>query len=82
VSLVNHYKKEYILQNNVEHWDKIVFMITSPDIAKKFNFAANTELDIKVLDNPLKIADLKQKIVEFLNAPKDFERFIKILSVD
>ena len=67
---------------DVEHWDKIVFMITSPDITKKLNLTANTELDIKVLDNPYKVADIKQKVIEFLNAPNDYKNSIKVLAVD
>ena len=54
---------------DVQHWDKIVFMITSPDIARRVNLTVNTELDIKVLDDPHKVSDVKQKVLDFLKIP-------------
>ena len=59
--------------NNVQHWDKIVF---------KFKFALHVDplnpsdpsldtgrtYDIKVLDNPALVADINQKINDFLRA--------------
>ena len=44
-------------------------MITSPDIARRVNLTANTELDIKVLDDPHKVSDVKQKVLDFLKIP-------------
>lgn len=69
-------------EENVNHWDKIIFMIKSPELARKAGFAPNTELDIKVLDDPKKVADIKQKVLNFLglrNAPRNT---IQILDVD
>ena len=66
---------------NVQHWDKIVFYIASPDLARRLNLPMNTELDIKVLDDPLKVADLKQKVLTFLNAPDELRSSIQILEV-
>ena len=37
--------------NYIQHWDKIIFNIVSPTLAKKVNLTANTEIDIKVLDS-------------------------------
>ncbi len=54
---------------NVQHWDKIVFSIKNRDLAEKLNLTANTELDIKVLYYPTSVADIKQKFLDFLNAP-------------
>jgi hypothetical protein len=54
---------------NVQHWDKIVFSIKNRDLAEKLNLTANTELDIKVLYYPTSVADIKQKVLDFLNAP-------------
>jgi len=68
--------------NDVQHWDKIVFMITSPAIARQVNLTANTELDVKVLDDPHKVADVKQKVLDFLKIPKAPKTAIKILTVD
>jgi hypothetical protein len=68
---------------NVHHWDKIVFSITSA-LAKRVNLTANTELDIKVLDDPTKVADIKQKVLNFLHVPNipAFRNSTKIIDVD
>jgi hypothetical protein len=66
---------------NIQHWDKIVFLIRSPELAQRVNLTANTELDIKVLDDPLKVADLKQKVLTFLNVPDEPRDSIQILEV-
>jgi YVTN family beta-propeller protein len=69
-------------EDNVKHWDKIVFDITDPNIAKKLNLTANTELDIKVLDDPKKVADIKQKVLDFLKVPNENKSSIQILDVE
>jgi hypothetical protein len=58
---------------NVQHWDKIVFQINesglttgTADIAA---FPTNTPLDIKVLDDPRTFADIKKKVLDFLELP-------------
>ena len=66
---------------NVQHWDKIVFFIRSPDLSKRVRLPMNTELDIKVLDDPLKVADLKQKVLSFLKVPTEPRTSIQILDV-
>lgn len=66
----------------VQHWDKIVFMITDPKLASKANVTANTELDIKVLDDPQKVADLKQKVMNFIGTPNGNKSSIKIVDVE
>jgi hypothetical protein len=68
----------------VQHWDKIVFSIISPALAKRLNLTANTELDIKVLDDPTKVADIKQKVLSFLHMPTSpfFRNSIKIIDVE
>lgn len=35
--------------NFVQHWDKIVFKILDPGLAKRHNLTANTELDNHIL---------------------------------
>src|SRR4051794_34560991 len=50
---------------NIKHWEKIDFIILSPDVAKKLNVTANTELNIKVLGNSNSVEDMKQKVVDF-----------------
>jgi hypothetical protein len=67
---------------DVQHWDKIVFMITSPDIARRVNLTANTELDIKVLDDPHKVSDVKQKVLDFLKIPTAPKAALRIVGVD
>ena len=57
-------------------------MINDPEVAKKANVTAKTELDIKVLDDPHKVADLKQKVLDFLNLPPSDRRAIQILDVN
>jgi len=59
----------------VLHFDKIIFMITDRLVAANPNdqpaldkVPLNTELDIKVKDNPKTVADLKGKILTFLGA--------------
>src|SRR5437868_3580837 len=67
---------------NVQHWDKIVFSIMSPDLGTRVNLPVNSELDIKVLDDPLKVADLKQKVLTFLNVPDEPRSSIQIANVE
>lgn len=57
------------------HADKIIFALTGglPAVDPADQMALNavpreTELDIKVLDNPLRIADLKGKVLSFIGA--------------
>jgi hypothetical protein len=66
---------------NVQHWDKIIFAIKSPQLAAKVKLPLNTELDIKVLDDPTKVADLKQKVLIFLKVPTEPRSSIDILEV-
>ena len=66
---------------NVQHWDKIVFTIKSPQLAAKVKLPLNSELDIKVRDDPTKVADLKQKVLDFLKVPTEPKSSIDILHV-
>lgn len=52
------------------HWDKIVFKITDVKLAEQFKLIANDPYDIKVLDNPRRVADLKAKVLAFLYGPR------------
>jgi len=59
----------------VRHFDKIIFMITNRLVAANTadqpaldKIPLNTELDIKVKDNPRTVADLKGKVLTFLGA--------------
>ncbi len=60
---------------SVYHSDKIVFVITGglvaalpADQADLDKLPRNVELDIKVQDNPTRIANLKSKVLTFLGA--------------
>ena len=67
--------------SHVQHWDKIVFFIKSPILAGSLHLVPETEYDIKVLDDPHKVADIKQKVLDFLNVPNEPRDSIHILEV-
>jgi DNA-binding beta-propeller fold protein YncE len=71
-------------KENIQHWDKIVFKITSADIARKANMPVDSELDIKILDNPKEVSDIKKKVLDFLHiADKPEARSaIRIISIN
>jgi hypothetical protein len=69
-------------EENVQHWDKIVFVIPNPQVAKRAHVPANTELDIKVLDDPHKVADIKQKVIDFLKLTSSDRNAIKIVDIN
>lgn len=69
-------------QDSVQHWDKIVFIINSTELAKRVNVTVGTELDIKVLDNPKEVADIKKKVFDFLGAPDEKRATIQIVDVE
>ena len=50
----------------VQHWDKIIFEFHDEALAKSMKIRPHSALDIKVLDNPREVADLKQKVALFL----------------
>ena len=55
----------------VQHWDKIVFRVTisiDQTIASNTPILLGRQYDIKVLDDPTTVADLSQKVSDFLNS--------------
>jgi hypothetical protein len=54
---------------NSQHWDKIIFKITSRALATTLNLPLNSELDIKIQDSPVDVIDIKNEIALFLNIP-------------
>lgn len=73
------------------HADKIVFMLSGglpaadpADQAALNQIPRNTELDIKLLDNPNKVADLKGKVLTFIGAVDngDTRAQVKIVEVE
>jgi len=71
-------------QESTQHWDKIIFEIKNKKISDQVQQPKDTELDIKVLDDPNEVADLKKKILDFLGLPINSEnrKGIKILNVE
>jgi hypothetical protein len=72
------------------HADKIIFELLGPlpaldpdDQAALAAVPRDTELDIKVRDNPTTVADLKGKVLSFLGAVDnpDTRRNVKIINV-
>lgn len=73
------------------HTDKIIFLLTNtPTAALAADQPAlgqiplNDELDIKVLDDPNTVADLKGKVLTFLGAVNNAlnRQYVKIIDVD
>ena len=67
---------------NIQHWDKIVFKILSSDLAQRLNLTAGTELDIKIQDDSSKVADIKQKVHDFLKVPDAPRNATEIIDVN
>lgn len=78
-----------VAPDTVFHSDKIVFKITSAlstaIVADRAALAAlpqNVELDIKIRDNPTRIANIKQKVLTFLGAAPNAANRAKITITD
>jgi hypothetical protein len=76
---------------NAVHADKIIFRLTGflparddADQVQLNQVPRNTELDIKVLDNPRSVADLRGKVLTFLGAADtpDARLNVNIIDVD
>jgi hypothetical protein len=67
---------------NLQHWDKIVFEIVSPLVASQAGLPANTELDIKVIDDPSKVVDVKQTVLSLIKVPQAQRDSIEIVDVE
>ncbi|MGE3398238.1 MAG: VWA domain-containing protein, partial [Candidatus Nitrosocosmicus sp.] len=70
------------LQENVQHWDKIIFNITDTDLAESVGLPANTELDIKVMDDPSVVVDLKKRVLDFLNVYEENSTYDSVNIID
>jgi hypothetical protein len=69
-------------EESTKHWDKIIFKIINEEMAKKVQQPFDSELDIKVLDNPKEVADLKKKILDFLGLSDSPENRKGIIIID
>ena len=71
--------------SSCRHWDKIVFIITDRMMAERLQLPYRSPLDIKVLDDPNSVADLKSKVYDFLKMKNPgvsvTAGFIKVVSV-
>ena len=63
---------------SIKHFDKVIFQIIGQlkaadpvDQPALLLVPPRTDLDIKILDNPTKVADLKSKVLTFLGAIDD-----------
>jgi len=80
----------------IYHFDKVVFSIAPNPVtgaapfqapiqrpARRHRLPRNTELDIKIRDNPKAVADLKSKVLTFLGAAPTAanKSFIRIIQV-
>ena len=74
---------------NAVHADKIIFRLTgtlqailAADQVELNKIPLNTELDIKVLDDPFRIADLRGKVLSFIGAVDSALQRDKVAIVD
>jgi YVTN family beta-propeller protein len=82
VSVISAETPEVCPTKNIQHWDKIVFKILSSDLAERLNLTAGTELDIKIQDDPSKVADIKQKVLDSLQVPDAPRNATEIIDVN
>jgi hypothetical protein len=62
--------------DRIYHFDKVIFQIATgnllpiiaTDAARLNALPRNTDLDIKIIDNPLTVSDLEGKVLSFLGA--------------
>jgi YVTN family beta-propeller protein len=70
-------------EDNIQHWDKILFKIVSPELAAIVDNPVNTLFDIKVQNDPTKESLPQDKVLEFLKAPSGaFRNSIEIVDID
>lgn len=74
---------------NAVHADKIIFRLTGflaakddADQVQLNQVPRNTELDIKVLDNPRSVADLRGKVLTFLGAADTPDARLNVAIID
>ena len=82
ISIISIGHPNACLAYNIQHWDNIRFMITSSDLAERVKLPVNTELDIKILNDPDKAEDLKHKVLEFFKVPNESKESIKIIELN
>jgi YVTN family beta-propeller protein len=82
VSVISPLGTSVCSQDNIQHWDKIIFTIRSIGLAQQLNLPVGTELEIKIVDQPDNIVNIKEKILEFLKVPNEEEHSIDIIDVD
>ncbi|MGD9674258.1 MAG: hypothetical protein AB7U98_12360, partial [Candidatus Nitrosocosmicus sp.] len=56
--------------------------ITDTDLAESVGLPANTELDIKVMDDPSVVVDLKKRVLDFLNVYEENSTYDSVNIID
>src|SRR3712207_4041110 len=46
------------LDENIQHWEKYDFIVTSPELAAKLGVSPNTELNVKIVGNASSVVDM------------------------
>lgn len=52
---------------NIQHWEKYDFIITSPELATKLGVSPNTELNVKIVGDASSVEDMRQAVLDFFN---------------
>jgi galactitol-specific phosphotransferase system IIB component len=53
---------------SAQYWERIDFMVTSPELAAKLGVSPNTELNVKLMTDPNSVEDMRQAVLDFFNA--------------
>jgi len=53
---------------STQYWERIDFMVPSPELAAKLGVSPNTELNVKIVGNASSVVDMKQAVLDFFNA--------------
>jgi galactitol-specific phosphotransferase system IIB component len=52
---------------NIQHWEKYDFIVTSPELATRLGVSPNTELNVKIVGEASSVEDMKQAVLDFFN---------------
>jgi YVTN family beta-propeller protein len=66
-------------EDYIQHWDKIVFTVNSSELTQSLNLTINTELDIRIKDDPKMLQISNKKFWTFLARPTERETQFQLL---
>jgi hypothetical protein len=66
---------------NVQHWDKVAFKIIRQNLASQLNLPYNSELDIRILEKPDGLTDIKKEVLDHLGVSETQRSAIQILDI-